>query len=88
MGYAECGLRNIRNEVAVDEDARFEPGQVQVFAKIVFGELADVRILPAMERDIEGRAGAQSRHKASHGREAVRTVGVGELCRNNERVSE
>ena len=70
--------------MAVDENPRLESEEIKVIAIVIFGELADVRVVPAMERDVEGGAGGQSRHKATHGREAVRAGAVGELCQDHE----
>ena len=50
-----------------------------MLAKAVLGKLADLRVLPAMERDVEGRAGTQSRHKAGHGGKPVRAISIGEF---------
>ena len=71
--------RNIRDETSIDENACFESDQIKVIAKAVLGKLADLRVLPAMERDVEGRAGTQSRHKAGHSGKPVRAISIGEF---------
>ncbi len=68
----------VRYDVAVNEDADFELDQVGMLAEGAH-ELADLGGPPAVDGDLERRAGLETRDEARHHREAEGALRVSEL---------